>query len=123
LNFTLYNQRKGSEPSAVSTRLHITDPNHSILGNVLVVYFWAAQLQAKLNGQCHDNFYSLFSSNSPPTLPFRIWLRIRRENRDNRLQSSHWDCVIVSRCFNWDRGNLFDRGTLCENDNWLFHSI
>jgi hypothetical protein len=46
-------------------------------------------------GQCHEIFDpQFFSSINPPWVlihglkPFRIWLRNRREIRDNRLKSS-----------------------------------
>jgi hypothetical protein len=71
-------------------------------------------------GTVPKDFYSGFfhQTISPRALihwlkPFRIWLRIRRENENNRLQSSD-PAVSMSL-----RKSAFHRGTLRENDYWL----
>jgi hypothetical protein len=69
-----------------------------------------------LKGQCHEIFNPRFiHQTTPPRAlihglkPICIWLRYRRENRDNRLQSS--DPAVLMRPrnqiprFQWDHGN------------------
>jgi hypothetical protein len=91
-----------------------------------------------LMGQCQEIFDPRFFHQTIPfrtvihgLKPFRIWIRIRRENRDNRLKKS--DSAVsmtprdqIRRC-QWYRGvieaagsdSLWHRGIIHVNDNWI----
>jgi hypothetical protein len=111
---------------ATRSRIILKDPEpqHASVVNEDMLFCiplqcWAIYITI-LKGQCHEIFDPRFfhQTITPRALihglkPFCIWLRFRRENRDNRLQTSDPAVSMRPRKLiprsNWDRRNFITK--------------